>query len=427
MTKNKLSKAIVIFNLVVTPLIFLPNQIAFDYFYFPKYVVLMISSLLLLIPLWLNRQNLRQLLVWDTINKLLVIYMIYLSISVCFAIDPALAINGSYWRMEGLSTILFYVMLFMAARSIGQLDKKFYAAMLVTAVIISMYGTAQYFGFDLFQREYFRLPYVPISTIGNQNFIGSYFVLIIPLSLNFWIIEKKKVALVAYSILLFGLMTTMSRGPWLGYAAALITYLILDGKLHHKSFFAKENLVLLGVTFAVILVFALTSDGVFIARLLSIFYDFNEIIRNSPGSEDTGSGRWFIWQKTLVLVMERPWFGVGIENLGLVFPGRFANEMFQKYNLVVYIDRAHNEYLDMMVSSGIPSLLIYLSFLFSILKMGFRKLTDDPMKIALMSSLIGYLVQAFFNIRVVSVAYIFWIFLALILNSPAKSSTVTTQ
>lgn len=426
MIKNKLSKAIVIFNLVITPLVFVPNQIAFDYFYFPKYIVLMISCLLLLIPVWINRQNIRQILVWDTVNKILTAYIVYLCISVFFAKDPALAINGSYWRQEGLSTILFYVMLFLAARSIGNLEKKFYVAIIVSAVIISVYGTAQYFGFDYVQREYFRDPNVPISTIGNQNFIGSYMVLILPLVMTFWINDSRKISLVAYSIILFGLLATMSRGPWIGFAVSFVVYILLDSRINKRLLLSKCNLSLFVTTLSVILIFVLVSDISLIQRFLSIFIDFKNVIRNETGSDSAGTNRLFIWRRTWMLITERPWFGYGIENLGVIFPERFANDMIRFLGGVKLIDKAHNEYLDQMVSSGIPSLLIYLGFLFTILKNSFANLKDDPIKIALISSIIGYLVQAFFNIRVVSVAYVFWIFLALILNSSLNHSNKTT-
>jgi putative inorganic carbon (HCO3(-)) transporter len=182
----------------------------------------------------------------------------------------------------------------------------------------------------------------------------------------------------------------------------------------------------MGVTIVVFLLFSLLSDKALMARLLSMFTDMNLILRNDSEAYHTGSQRWYLWQKTLILIKEYPVFGVGIENLGNVFPQKFADEMIKTFGYVLSVDKAHNEYLDQMVSSGIPSLLLYLGFLFSILKVGFNKLKDDPIKIALMSSIIGYCVQAFFNIRVVTVAYVFWIFLGLILNEPSNSSKKTT-
>jgi putative inorganic carbon (HCO3(-)) transporter len=80
------------------------------------------------------------------------------------------------------------------------------------------------------------------------------------------------------------------------------------------------------------------------------------------------------------------------------------------------IDKAHNEYLNIAVSAGIPSLIAYLTLVFVVLKNSVSK-----EKNLLLAVIIAYLVQAFFNISVVSVAFLFWILLGRLVPYASKS------
>ena len=109
-------------------------------------------------------------------------------------------------------------------------------------------------------------------------------------------------------------------------------------------------------------------------------------------------------------------FGYGIENLQSAFVGVHSDDMIRQFGKVLPVDKAHNEYLHIMATSGVPSLFTYAIFLYFVLKKGFALSHQDSRYNMFMISIVAYLVQAFFNISVVSVAYIFWIFLGVISN-----------
>ena len=127
-----------------------------------------------------------------------------------------------------------------------------------------------------------------------------------------------------------------------------------------------------------------------------------------------GAERGFIWKRVVELIKRRPLVGYGIENLGEVFNKYYGQDMIDLWGEVRYVDKAHNEYLHIAVTSGIPSLLSYLIFTIQIIKKGFTKLHNDSIMLLLLSSVLGYMTAAFFNISVVSVAYVYWIFLGMI-------------
>ncbi|MEH6908539.1 O-antigen ligase family protein, partial [Neobacillus drentensis] len=117
--------------------------------------------------------------------------------------------------------------------------------------------------------------------------------------------------------------------------------------------------------------------------------------------------------------------GSGPDTLEYVFPAK--KEELEKYfgtpNIIV--DKAHNEYLQIAITLGVPALLTYLFLLFVILKRAFQAeiIAAENEKIlltGLISSIVGYLIQAFFNISVVTVAPLFWSLLGITL---AKSES----
>jgi putative inorganic carbon (HCO3(-)) transporter len=140
------------------------------------------------------------------------------------------------------------------------------------------------------------------------------------------------------------------------------------------------------------------------------------LLDREEGYEKAGANRVYIWLRTIDLIKESPWVGYGLENLESVFVEKYSEEMMEIYGKIYLVDRAHNEYLHIAVSSGIPALIAYLIFIVLCLKKGYELTKRDIRYLPYFTAISAYLVQAFFNISVVSVAYIFWIFLGVITN-----------
>ena len=152
-------------------------------------------------------------------------------------------------------------------------------------------------------------------------------------------------------------------------------------------------------------VFNIQSENSLLGRLLSITKDASEFIE---GNEKAGSNRIFIWKKTIELIKMKPLFGFGIENLDIPFTRYFYEETVKVFGRPMIVDKAHNEYLHIAAVSGIPSLVAYLSMLLIILLKGKRRMYSDSDMPLMLSVVLGYMAQAFFNISVVCVAYLFW-------------------
>jgi len=136
--------------------------------------------------------------------------------------------------------------------------------------------------------------------------------------------------------------------------------------------------------------------------------------------ERAGTLRFVLYKYSIPLLFEKPILGSGPDTFDYRFPHREYNKLMQDGSLYL-VDKAHNEYLQIGITLGLPALLFYLLLLANIYKNGFKalkKLKNQVSELniyhtALFMAVITYTVTALFNISVVSVAPIFWAVLGL--------------
>lgn len=417
---DNIAKVTVILALSVIPAVFVPLGGTTDHFYLPKVAAMIILALSFLAVLAINKIRFKDIVQKDRINISLFIYFILLAASVYAAENKVFAIIGVPGRWEGLLTITLYMFLFITARLYLVPDEGLFKIILVTAIIVSIYGILQTMNFDPFPRDVLRENWSKraFSTMGNPNFLGSYIVLIIPTSIYFYIIKKNITGLTAYAILFYCLLSTGTRGAWLGTIASIMAF----AAIHYMYFrYSKGEftryIILLVITILLLALYNFNTEGAFIDRFLSIARDANEFLTKGDRADYSGANRGFIWKRVAELIKKRPLAGYGIENLGEAFKKYYTKDMIELWNEVRYLDKAHNEYLHIAVTSGIPSLLVYLTFISQIILKGLFRLKNCKTALLILSSVIGYMTAAFFNISVVSVAYVYWIFLGLLAGS----------
>jgi O-antigen ligase len=137
----------------------------------------------------------------------------------------------------------------------------------------------------------------------------------------------------------------------------------------------------------------------------------NETLLDAAGilrgelSDSFGSTRGYTWKKAFELFKERPVFGFGADGFFEAFHARFGSDSMERY--AVTFDKAHNEYLQVLVDSGIFAAGGMIAF-FSLILWKARKLFDAPLTLALAVTLVCYAVQAFFNISTPFATPIIW-------------------
>lgn len=349
-------------------------------------------------------------------------YVLLAGLATLLSVSPTISFWGSTYRHDGFLALLLYTFAYLMARNAHNIEKYFFKALTVTSVLVSLYAILQFYKIDPVPHEMYQMDWVGLafSTMGNPNFLGSYLTLSLPIPLYLYFYKEKRVGLFAYMILFLALLATRTRGAWIGSFMGLLSFLFY----HQRTYgFKKQEVKRVGsvllASFAVLVFFMLTSGDTFLTRFLSIFLDFSKIIRQEEGAEMGGSYRVYLWGKTLELIRMKPLIGHGLDTMYLAMNEHFRPQIIYDFGRYMNWDKAHNEYLNIAVSSGIPSLLLYLAFLRRTLAKGYTKLQVNPAYIPVLASVTGYLVQALFNIQVVMVYYVFLAFVGILSGKQA--------
>lgn len=121
-----------------------------------------------------------------------------------------------------------------------------------------------------------------------------------------------------------------------------------------------------------------------------------------------GSSRIAIWKEALALAREKPWLGGGPDTYQLRSQLVFSRVTEAGVCLRVGVDAAHNEYLNLWVNTGLPSLVLYLTLLASVLLSALRRL--DWRRLPLALPVLCYSIHALFGISQTVVTPLFFLF-----------------
>ena len=398
--------------LTFTPFIYLKN--AYDSINLPKIVVF--SMVILIISIMWTLKSDKPTIEGIIEYKLILVYFGFVFISTLNSYNLLSSIFGHIGRFEGWLSLSIYIILFYFASSNYCFNKKYLVVFLIAFTLISFYGVLNYYGILPALRNAGLVINKgrAIALFGNPNFFGTYLVLVLPISVYSYLKSGKRQYLISSGAVYLALITTFTRSAWLGSLIGLVILIFYLIKYKYN----KKNLVIIITLFMFItMVMDIQTEGRVISRFSSIQRDVGKVLTQTEDYENAGGNRMFIWVRAIELIKEKPLLGHGLETMGDVFSERYMDDVVEMSGRRIIFDKAHNEYLHIAYSTGIPSLIVYLMFVTSLLIRGLKAVKYNHMAIPLLASVVGYLVQAFFNISVVSVAYIYWIFLGILLRS----------
>lgn len=400
----------IMFIICIVPLIITPWDT--DYYYHPKifniYVSCFVASVILLI--FIRKLKIKHSL----IDKLILGYLALVCLSTLFSVNVNQSFFGRIFREEGLFAICCYIFIFHISSKFYKFSLKHVNFILLSSIIISIYAIFQFFGFDPVPTDPMRKIWNNYSyaTIGNPNFLGSYLTLIIPISMFSFLYTKKPVYAVISSVLFLALLCTRTRSAWVGLSISLV---LLSISCYKMKFNFKPLIKLMGLFLIILISLNLYSKNDTIKRMNTIMKDAKSVATLSTGYEYAGSKRIFIWKGAAKLIPQRTLLGYGPDTFDIAFMKNFSDESTKYFGKSI-VDKAHNEYIQIAVTSGVPSLLLYIAALAIILLKALNRVKKNILIIPLFCSITGYLVQAFFNISVVSVAPVYWALLGILNN-----------
>jgi len=286
-------------------------------------------------------------------------------ISLQFSPFP-LAPRAMYYAEEILK-LAFLAWLLLAALKERESIELFEKIYLLLFSILGLWGVEQHF------RGNERLENFPL---GDSNGVAAILVLAVPVALNMALhgTDKKnrRLGLLAVVILALAIISTQSRGGFLGMSAATAVFFIWSRR-------KKALLVLVAAVVTVALLFAPES---YFHRLSTLQAEEEEI-DHSAGS------RLVLWQAGMMIFKDNPWVGVGF----MAFPQAkmlYRDSVKGDENLISYTfneDKvAHNTYVQVLSEGGlllaVPYFLLIIGTFtgnWRVRRMRGRKAPEDPL------------------------------------------------
>lgn len=322
--------------------------------------------------------------------------------STIFSIDIHTSLFGYYGRFNGgLISIIAYLILYYGF--VSNIKKSFVDKLLKFSLLASfaviLWGIPGHFGHDLscllFLGQFnnscwtdqFRPAERMFSTLGQPNWLGAYLAIHFFIGLYFLykqfikkeennFITKQTVLWISYLFFNFSaVLFTRSRSALASVMVSLIIffgYAIVKGKILNKSD-QKKTVLILGITLLVSLVLFMTGVEK-IDRFLrpwTLLPKKESVKTNSQtpsqpkytvdtGVTDSLSIRSIVWKGAINLGKQYPVFGTGVETFAYAY--YFVRP--QEHNMTSEWDylynKAHNEYLNFLATTGFVGLASYL-------------------------------------------------------------------
>jgi putative inorganic carbon (HCO3(-)) transporter len=440
---DKIITYILIAIIAITPLLYFPyvekgdlyptgiNQyqlIRYDNIYKPKitavYYLVLLLAIIILLKQYYNKNKINT----ELSNISIFLFLTFTILSTIFSKYYFQSIYGRPFRWEGLITYISYVLIFITAgyfiKKLRYL-KKIIKYLFISGSLISIYGLIQFYGFDFIKRDPLRVNWSrSFSTLGNPNFAASYIAIVLSLSLVLYIFSDNKEKLYRYgflSSLFFAfLIATSTRSALIGFWVSTVFFVSLFHKYLRNNFKKVIVIILIFITIFGIMDFG--QQFYYSRRVLSLFTDIQTLAISDDDTEveKIGSNRFVIYKYSIPLLFKNPLLGSGPDTFDKVYPHDEYNKLSEGTGRKI-VDKAHNEYLQIGVTLGLPALLFYLLLLYNIYKKGFQVLKNVKSKMsdlniyhaALFMAVLSYTVTALFNISVVPVAPVFWAILGL--------------
>lgn len=365
----------------------------------------------------------------DKYDIFIYIFFFFLMLSTRFSCHIRVSTLGYPDRFEGLLSFMSYCLIFLNIKVLHNKDdyEKIIKVIFGIGIFQFVYSLFQVFlRFNFIKTfEINGVNYMAMGFIGNPNFLGSYCIMLLGLSLMLYFIKNERKYFLLSIVYFINLILAQSTGPFFAFIILFIFMLVF---MKIKNIINWNKVGIVCVSF--VLIFVVVSNGVelyckkvYNDKIVTSYTIKGDLLNtlnlfgiskgnNSEGGNVTidnyGSGRITIWKNALKIVPKYFWLGSGLDTFGYVFPQKSG----------IFYDKAHNEYLQMLITTGIFTLLSYLVLLFNMLLDGIK--SNNKLVWVLMMAFVGYALQAFLNISVIFVAPIFYIIMGMMAGLVSK-------
>ena len=228
-------------------------------------------------------------------------------------------------------------------------------------------------------------------------------------------------------LIVMGLLTTGSRGGFLGAAFGLALWLTLAFRNSEYSKLIREKMVGIHKTYAIAGSIAVLTLLFFLGH--GFFYRLWDSILHM--GQSLAVSRLHIWGPGVKMAEANPVLGVGLDTFKIAFPYYSGIEFNQIDGRFMSSRMAHNELLQMACTTGFLGLAAYLGVLGSFIFMGWKtyRSASGPAKwvlAAVFASALAYQVQNLFSFGVASINLLWFFLLAVLQRSYRTLATLET-
>jgi len=400
---------------------------------------------ILIVSAWLARMILQKKFLFrrTPLDWPLLAFLLSQILSTFFSLDQHTSLFGYYSRFNGgLLSLISYLLLYwaLAANCEPENIKNFLKTSLFSATIVAIYGILEHFGHSfsclMFTGKFDAACWVQdvqhrvFATLGQPNWLAAYLAIFIPVVLALGLNSKSKIPNLPLLLLLITLYTclifTGSRSGFAGLAIGMAIFWLGYFWLN------KENLKSLIKPFLILNFALLTFNLLFgtpFAQLNRLVYYKNwtksqNLLSPPPaggsqlevGGTESSIIRTIVWKGALAIFKHYPLLGSGVET----FAYSYYNFRPVEHNLVSEWDflynKAHNEYLNYLSTTGLLGLGTYLIFIFFFIARSLRHFFKNNqnskflvLSLALFCGWLTILITNFWGFSVVLVSLYFYL------------------
>jgi len=351
------------------------------------------------------------------------IFISGLGLSLLFSENPILSFYGSLERQAGLTNYLFYFLWFilLSFNLTFSLDswqnkvKRLIITIISSATLVGLYGILQILSIDFIVWPNSFLNNRAMSSFGQPNFLASWLLLVLPLSLYSLFTSKKFLIKFFYLLVLLiqfiALIFTGSRGGMIALIGALILFLIYW--LSQRSWSRSRKILMVIFSLFICSLLLIVFNSVSGGRL----QEWRNLNYGSLGI------RVQLIKAAQQGISARPWLGYGLESGRNIFIEYYQPEWGAYESVGATADRAHNIILDILLANGIYGLLLFIGLYYFFFKLALRNIRyyfSKSLSVALIFGWSAYLFSLLFSFTTVTGEIYFWLFLAILVAINAK-------
>ena len=352
-------------------------------------------------------------------NKFTVPFLIFYStqlLSTFFSADIHTSIFGYYSRLNGgLLSLTAYLILFLilSVYITPKFKQKIITFSLLSGALVALYGILQHFGIDK-NRWVQDVQTRVFSSFGQPNWLAAYLCILLPFAVDRFLKSKSKVKFTIYFLLFtiyyLCLLFTKSKSGIIAAIISLAIYFII--KIFQKTNFKNLTIPLLIFLSTSLIISNPIKDTIFPSNIPQSTYQ-NDTLNITP-SEDI---RKIVWTGAVDLWRQFPLLGTGPETFAYSYywTRPASHNLTSEWDFLY--NKAHNEYLNYLATTGAFGFLSYLFLILSFLISCF----SSP---ALLASFISILITNFAGFSVVVSSLYFFLLPALAQPTPKHKNVI---